>query len=184
MLRSLCLPVMLSLQKEFNETVNLGTLRGRQVVYIEIVESERSLRMQARPGALDPIHSTALGKALLSSMPEERWSSYLNHRLERFTERTITDKARLHEQLREARRFGAAYDRGENEEGALCVAVPLIARNGSPVAALSISAPAHRFEDKAGAAIAALKKGAAEIEAGLRDRVSLAGASLERASEG
>lgn len=177
-LRSICLPVMLSLQKEFNETVNLGTLRGRQVVYIEIVESERSLRMQARTGALDPIHSTALGKALLAFMPEERWPSYLNHRLERYTGHTITDKVKLREQLREARILGAAYDRGENEEGALCVAVPLMARNGSPLAALSISAPAHRFEDKAAMAVAALKKGAAAIEAALQDAISFSGTNL------
>lgn len=179
-LRGICLPVMMSLQKEFNETVNLGTLRGRQVVYIEIVESERSLRMQARPGALDPIHSTALGKALLAFVAEEQWPSYLSHRLERYTKRTITDRAKLHEQLREARALGVAYDRGENEEGALCVAVPLIARNGAPVAALSISAPAHRFEDRAAAAVAALKKGAAEIETRLRDTISLSTTSPER----
>jgi IclR family acetate operon transcriptional repressor len=179
MLRSICLPVMLALQKEFNETVNLGTLRGRQVVYIEIVESERSLRMQARPGAQDPIHSTALGKALLAFMPEERWASYVDRRLERFTEHTITDHARLREQLREARQAGVAYDRGENEEWALCIAVPLLVRAGSPpLAALSISAPANRFEGKAAAAaVVALKAGAAEIEARLRDTIGLNGSA-------
>jgi IclR family acetate operon transcriptional repressor len=169
-LRGICLPVMLSLQERFNETVNLGTLRGRQVAYLEIVESERSLRMQARPGAQDPIHCTALGKALLAFMPESRWGFYLGRRLERFTKHTVTDRTQLMKQLREARQIGVAFDRGENEEGALCVAVPLLAGAETPIAALSISAPAPRLEGKAiVAVVAALREGAATIQAGLRD---------------
>jgi IclR family acetate operon transcriptional repressor len=168
-LRSTCLPVMLSLQKQFNETVNLGALRGRQVVYLDIVESERSLRMQAQVGAQDPLHCTALGKALLAFMPETRWSAYLGTRLPRFTGNTITDRAQLMKQLREIRRTGIAFDRGENEEGALCIAVPLFVEAELPIAALSISAPAPRLEGKtATAAAAALKAGAAAIETRLR----------------
>src|SRR5262245_23703790 len=65
-LRQVCRPEMKRLQQRFNETVNLGVLSGSDVVYLDIIESERSLRMQARVGATDPIHSTALGKALLA----------------------------------------------------------------------------------------------------------------------
>jgi IclR family KDG regulon transcriptional repressor len=169
-LRSTCLPVMLSLQRQFNETINLGALRGRQVVYLEIVESERSLRMQARAGAQDPLHCTALGKVLLAFMPESKWNAYLGTRLERFTKQTVTDRTQLFRQLRETRQSGIAFDRGENEEGALCIAVPLFAEAELPIAALSISAPAPRMEGKtAVAAIAALREGAATIEERLRN---------------
>jgi DNA-binding IclR family transcriptional regulator len=168
-LRSTCLPVMLSLQRQFNETVNLGALRGRQVVYLEIVESERSLRMQAQVGAQDPLHCTALGKVLLAYMPESKWSAYLGTRLQRFTDSTITDRTQLTKQLRDIRQSGVAFDRGENEEGALCLAVPLFAEAQLPIAALSISAPAPRLQGKtAVAAAAALKAGAAAIEERLR----------------
>ena len=168
-LRSTCLPVMLSLQKQFNETVNLGALRSRQVVYLEIVESERSLRMQAEVGAQDPLHCTALGKVLLAFMPEARWGAYLGNRLQRFTANTIADRAELMKQLREIKQSGVAFDRGENEEGALCIAVPLFTEAELPIAALSISAPAPRLEGKtAVAAVAALRAGAAAIEERLR----------------
>jgi IclR family acetate operon transcriptional repressor len=168
-LRSTCLPVMLSLQRQFNETVNLGALRGRQVVYLEIVESERSLRMQAQVGAQDPLHCTALGKVLLAYMPESKWSAYLGIRMQRFTENTITDRTQLMKQLREIRQGGVAFDRGENEEGALCLAVPLFAGAELPIAALSISAPASRLQGKTAIAVAAaLKTGAAAIGERLR----------------
>lgn len=165
MLRTACLPVMLDLRDRFNETVNLGTLRGHKVVYLEIVESERSLRMQAHPGAHDAIHSTALGKALLAFTPEDQWPLYFGRTLERFTARTTVDPTRLVEELREVRQSGVAYDRGENEEGALCVAVPLIAEPRGLFVALSISAPAPRFEGSAArAAAVALRDSAATIK--------------------
>jgi IclR family acetate operon transcriptional repressor len=168
-LRSTCLPVMLSLQRQFNETVNLGALRGRQVVYLEIVESERSLRMQAQVGAQDPLHCTALGKVLLAHMPEAKWSAYLGTRMQRYTENTITDRGQLMKQLREIGQSGVAFDRGENEEGALCVAVPLFAGAQTPIAALSISAPASRLQGKiAASVVTALKQGAASIGEALR----------------
>jgi DNA-binding IclR family transcriptional regulator len=82
----------------------------------------------------------------------------------------VVDWTTLTEQLQEARRTGIAYDRGENEEGALCIAVPLLVGVGTPLAALSISAPAPRFEGKmVEAAVAALKEGAGAIEKRLRD---------------
>jgi DNA-binding IclR family transcriptional regulator len=178
-LRSTCLPVMLSLQRQFNETVNLGALRGRQVVYLEIVESERSLRMQAQVGAQDPLHSTALGKALLAHMPESKWSAYLGNRMQRFTENTITDRGQLMKQLREIKESGIAFDRGENEEGALCLAVPLFAEAKVPIAALSISAPASRLQGTiADSVAAALKASAAAI--GERLRPSRLGQTLAK----
>ena len=66
-LRQSCRPILKRLQQRFNETVNLGVLSGNEVIYLDIVESERSLRMQARVGASDLIHSTAL--ALSSAWP-------------------------------------------------------------------------------------------------------------------
>src|SRR5262249_12062381 len=42
-LREIALPHMRSLQRRFNETVNLGIVEGVNVVYIEIIESKRAL---------------------------------------------------------------------------------------------------------------------------------------------
>jgi len=145
-LRQVCHPQMRRLQQRFNETVNLGVLSGGEVVYLEIVESERSLRMQARPGARDQIHSTALGKALLAFRPRVQWELLLPGRLIARTTNTIVDRAELMGQLEAVRKAGFASERGENEEGSLCIAAPILDTNGVSLAALSISAPEKRID--------------------------------------
>jgi IclR family transcriptional regulator, KDG regulon repressor len=134
------LPTMRALRDRFNETVNLAELIDKDVVYREIVESRRSLRMQARIGAHDPAHTTSLGKALLASLPPERLLQHLPARLTARTDDTLTTLAALHRELRLARERGWASDHAENEDGTWCVGVAL----GSS-AALSLSAPASRM---------------------------------------
>jgi IclR family acetate operon transcriptional repressor len=51
----------------------------------------------------------------------------------------------LRRQLREIARRGYAIETGENEEGLMCIGVPILARGGRPVAAISLSAPEARL---------------------------------------
>ncbi len=134
------LPAMRTLRDRFNETVNLAERIGKDVVYREIVESRRSLRMQARVGAHDPAHTTALGKALLAALPPERLLQHLPARLMARTDETLTTLAALHRELRLARERGWASDHSENEDDTWCVGVAL-----GESAALSLSAPASRM---------------------------------------
>jgi IclR family KDG regulon transcriptional repressor len=147
-IREFALPEMRNLRDRFNETVNLGVLDGLEVVYLEIIESRRSLRMHALLGGRDPIHSTALGKAVLAFTPEERWPVRLPQDLARRTDRTITSLARLRENLAEAHRQGFALDDEENEDGARCIAAPIFDHQGLAMAAVSLSAPASRMTDR------------------------------------
>jgi IclR family acetate operon transcriptional repressor len=62
-LREISLPIMRDLRDLYNETVNLGTLDGQEVLYLEMVESRHALSMRARVGGRDPAYSTSLGKA-------------------------------------------------------------------------------------------------------------------------
>ena len=61
---------MAELGRTFNETINLGILADGQIVYIDMIEANRALRMQARIGDRHPLHSTSLGKAMLAFLPE------------------------------------------------------------------------------------------------------------------
>lgn len=131
----------------FNETVNLGVLTGSEVLYLEIVESERSLRMQARPGTRDDVHSTALGKALLAFRPRSQWDTLIPEKLVRHTDKTLVTRGEVMANLEEIRRSGIAVERGENEEGATCIAAPVLDSNGVSLAAVSISAPSSRITE-------------------------------------
>jgi IclR family transcriptional regulator, acetate operon repressor len=133
-----------SLRDQFGETANLGLLDGSRVIYLDIVESAKSMRFAARPGDRDPIHSTALGQAIAATLPPERVAAILDKEgMPAFTNRTITDRRTFMSRLVEVAELGYAVDDGENEPGGRCVAVALL--KGRVQAAVSVSAPATRL---------------------------------------
>jgi len=105
---------MKRLRQRFNETINLGIVSGGEVFYLDVLESERSLRMQSSVGATDPLHSTALGKVFLAFRPANHRAVLVPAVLPKMTENTITDRAILLEQLEIIRTTGYAIEIGEN----------------------------------------------------------------------
>lgn len=170
-LRRLVLPVMAALGRTFNETVNLGVQSQGSVIYIEMIESNRSLRMQARIGERHPLHSTALGKAILAHLPDDERALFLSQPLRPMTGRTVTDGVALAQQLRLIVRRGFAVEVGENEEGSMCIGVPILDQTGYPLAAVSISAPERRMPpDLVARAVAMLRRGAASVTERMANR--------------
>lgn len=137
-------PFLEQLRERFDETANLGILDGTDIVYLDIVESRRSLRMRASLGGRHPAYSTALGKAMLAFAPGETWRTHVPEQLSPRTSRTLTSADELHEELQIISRRGYALDRGENEDGACCIATPILGAKGKVVGAISVSAPAIR----------------------------------------
>lgn len=146
--REIALPFMRELRDQFDETVNLGILDGQEVAYIEMIESRRSLRMQARLGSRDPVYSTALGKVILAFIPEEQWLQHLPERLSPRTDQTHTSQESLWADLKETHRRGYSLDKEENEEGAHCIGAPIFNHLGQVTAAISVSAPISRLKGK------------------------------------
>ena len=161
-------PHLAELRDRFQETANLGALDGNRLTYLEIVESPLMMRLAARRGDRDPIHSTALGKAVASQLKEEEVRRIIAAEgLPQLTSRTITELDDFLRELEKVRTRGFALDSGENEEGARCVAVAL---SGTRIpAAISVSAPAVRFsperaEEAAAVLLHTAGKLAAELE--------------------
>ena len=146
-IRAQALPVMESLHGMFNETVNLGVLQGELIYYLHFIETTQNLRWQVRPGARDPFHCTALGRAIVAALPEPRRDKLLERDVfEARTERTPTTRETVAAALAATAARGWAEDIEENDTGVCCFAVPLIA-DGAPVAGISISIPASRLTD-------------------------------------
>ena len=154
-LRPVGRPHMKRLRDGFNETINLGVLSGGEVFYLDVLESEQSLRMQASVGSTDPLYSTALGKIFLAFGPPERRDQLIPAVLARRTASTIVDRAKLQEQLAVIRTTGYAIEVGENEDGSYCIAAPILDRRGIAMAAISLSAPTSRFDESARQAVCA-----------------------------
>jgi len=148
-LRRVSLPHMLKLRDEFGESVNLGQLQLDKVVYLEVVPSEYSLRLQERPGASVWAHASALGKAILAFSPFETVDSLTRSReLPALTANTITSPEQLTKELQRVRAQGYALDREETVLQASCVAAPILDARGIARAALSISGPTTRFQPR------------------------------------
>jgi IclR family acetate operon transcriptional repressor len=143
-LRERARPSLEHLRDEFGETANLGLLDGDHIIYIDIVESRRGVRLAASRGDRDPIHCTALGKAIAAQLPEERVRDLLKETgLAKRTGNTITSIEDYFDELTKVRRLGYAVDDRENEDDGRCVAAPLLGTH-LPVA-ISVSGPSSRF---------------------------------------
>ena len=139
-------PYLKELVNQYNETVHLGALEKKEVMYLAKKESSQTIRMISYVGKRAPLHCTALGKVLLAYLPEEERRKILEGKqLPRLTERTITDKEELEKNLEQVKKQGFALDNEENEKDVCCMAVPIRNYQGTVIAALSISRPSFRM---------------------------------------
>ncbi|MBL8595237.1 MAG: IclR family transcriptional regulator [Devosia sp.] len=160
-LRDIAQPEMRTLMETFHETVNLAVLSDNEVVYIDMLEPGRPLRANARIGHRHPAHSTSLGKAMMAFLPDAD-ALALSSELPQRTINTLTDADKLRRQVDDVRRRGYAIEVGENEDGLMCIGVPILDRTGYPVAAMSLSAPERRMKPELTAVAADALKGAAK----------------------
>lgn len=175
-LREQARPWLEKIRDSLGETSNLGILDGDSVIYLEIVESRRGVRLAAHSGDRDPIHSTALGKAIAAHLPESRVRELLSRTgLPPRTDRTITETDAFMGELERVRRVGFAVDDEENEHGGRCVAVPLVGIRLP--AALSLSAPSSRLKQSQVAQVARSLTEIAELLTGPQPGADLAAGS-------
>lgn len=146
-LRLLALPRMAELRRATGNTVHLAVLEETTVVYIEILHSSTSPRLPSRVGGRLPAFATGVGKALLAFSPPEVLDQVEARGLWKIGPNTITDAARLRQDLAEIHGKGYATEIEESGPGISCVAAPIIGSGrSSPVAAISVSGWSERLD--------------------------------------
>jgi IclR family transcriptional regulator, KDG regulon repressor len=142
---------MTDLRSGTGETVQVGVLDGRQVVYVERLDSPHTLRMFTELGRRTDAHCTSSGKALLAFLPPTQLTRVLDGwKLPRKTEHTIVSTAGLRRHLDEIRRRGYAENRQESEIGVVSIAAPIRDASGTTIASLSVAGPAERMDARRG----------------------------------
>ncbi len=142
------IPIVRRLSESCNETVNLGILEGRDVLYAAKQESTAPLRMSGQVGRRLPAYCTGLGKAMLAVLSNEQVRE-LYRNTARFTKTTVNTVGTLEEllsQLAKVRSDGIAYDNEEMYMGVNCMAAPVRGLSGRVVAAISVSIPKYRLK--------------------------------------
>ncbi|MEB3368801.1 IclR family transcriptional regulator [Saccharopolyspora mangrovi] len=137
-------PYLAELTEVTGESANMAVLDGAQIVYVAQVPSPHSMRMFTEVGRRVDAHATAVGKAVMATMPADEVSQLLSRTaMNPQTERTITDVEAMQEELGRIREQGYAIDDGEQEVGVRCYAVAV---PGAPAGAgISISGPEGRM---------------------------------------
>jgi len=145
-LREVAFPLIVELSKRSGETVHLGVLDNQQVVSIEGVESDQSLRISLPVGKRVYLHSTGIGKAILAFLTDQEIQEIVRQKgLLRFTNNTIIHFDQLMKEIQLIKKRGYAIDNEENEHGIRCVAAPIFDVNKQVVASISISGPSVRI---------------------------------------
>jgi IclR family KDG regulon transcriptional repressor len=140
-------PVLEDLAKEVNETVNLACIYDDTALYLDKVESTRSLQLKAAVGDKLPLYCTGVGKAILATLEPTRLESLLiNLKLDKLTKYTITDIPKLEEEIELIRTRGYSIDQEEFDEGLVCAATPLKIPELNFWGGVSISGPISRLD--------------------------------------
>ncbi len=140
------MPLLERLRDASRETIILGKRQGDAVIYLQVVESPHPIRYSARPGEFKPLHSSAIGKALLGSGKEPELRAALEGRqLNAATPNTLTDPEALTEDILESRRRGYFLTRGENVPDVWAVSAFLTVN--TETLAVAIAGPRHRMEN-------------------------------------
>lgn len=142
------------------ETSHLAVLSSGKVLLSDYRFGSHPIGVTSQSGRMEPLHCTALGKALLAGCDISQLRRILGEKpLRRHTPKTITSLTRLAEECRAAMVEGLAYDNEEFYRGVRCVASPVFDFSEKVVAALGISGPSENLP------VAALKKHGREIRA-------------------
>ena len=129
-----------ALRDKLGMLVNLGVLRDDDVVHVAHAFPMGWPRGHMVIGRTAVAQSTALGKALLASLPwEEALSRVREAGWRPCTPNSIRDEGVLKTELEDVRSRGYAVDREENHIGIMCVATPIHGPQRQVCGALSVT---------------------------------------------
>jgi DNA-binding IclR family transcriptional regulator len=162
-LQALARPVLVDLMERTGETATLSLPGDREAITVDSAPSRSSVVSMARLGRPSIAHATAVGKVMLAfgggPLPRER-------DLVALTDRTLTDRAALAQEVENVRERSYATVFGERDSDVNAVAAPVFDRTGGLAAILGLQGPANRLEDPV-RLLGALLDGAAALTGAL-----------------
>lgn len=141
-------PELKKLAEETGEHANLMIEEHGKGIFLNKFKGQDAVTLDTHIGKRVHLHTTALGKAILSRRPESEVDEIIErHGLPGVTEKTVTDREELKAQLDDIRERGYAIDDEERVLGMRCVAAPICDEDDEPLGAISVSGPTNRFND-------------------------------------
>jgi DNA-binding IclR family transcriptional regulator len=142
-------PILDRIVQECNETAYVAIFKEGYVVYLDVVETNLTVRVVSRVGSRLPGYCTATGKVHMAYMSDEDVDLlYPANDLKVYTPTTLATKTALREELLKVFEQGYAIDNEELDNGVRCIACPIRDYTRRIVGAISISGPTMRFSDE------------------------------------
>lgn len=141
-------PILDGIVGECNETAYVAIFKEGYVVYLDVVETNLTVRVVSRVGSRLQSYCTAAGKAHLAYLSDEELEATLPTELKAYTPQTLTSLDALKKELRKIQEQGYAIDDEELDPGVRCVAAPIRDYTRRIVGAISISGPSMRLSDE------------------------------------
>lgn len=134
------------LAAETGELANILVEEHGRGSYLYRARGDEAVQVKAHVGTRVPLHTTALGKAILAHMATERVDAVVDrHGLGGGTGQSVSSRAELEQELADVRERGVAFDDEERLEGLRCVAAPVLDHDNEVTGAISVSGPTNRF---------------------------------------
>jgi DNA-binding IclR family transcriptional regulator len=159
--RAIARPQLEHLVEQTGETATLSVPGDTQPFTIDFVPSPSNVASRAELGRPSVTHATVTGKLMLAFGPLalERLGP---EPYERFTPRTLTTRDELTAEVERVRAERVAYGREEREPGLNAVGAPVLGREQTLEAMLSIQGPATRLGARRMQALASLLREASD----------------------
>lgn len=160
-------PIMERLAVQIRESVHLCVCSNNRAVIIEQIMSDSRLVVNAKIGNSEPLHCSSVGKCLLAFAPNQtREKMIAGIDFEIFTDKTISNKQQLLEEIENVRSKGYAMDEGELSSDIKCIAVPVIDDCGECAYSLGASGAVSRMtQEKINRILPFMLKAAKDINA-------------------
>lgn len=135
------------LAEETGEVAQFMVEEHGRGVYLHKAAGENAIQTASYVGARKDLHATALGKAILSQLSAAKIDRIVDyHGLTAHTDRTVTTRGDLGEEVDAVREAGVAFDDEEILHGLRCVAAPIQYPDSDIAGAISVSGPTTRFK--------------------------------------
>lgn len=127
-------------------SAHLGIREGRDVLFLDCVQTRTGFLSTVNVGARRPAHASPMGWLLLGNLDDgELAALYRDTPLLAMTDRTPTSLPALIEAVRDAAEGGHVVSHGIVERGGRSFTAPVRDRGGRAVAAIDVSGPESAF---------------------------------------
>ncbi|MFC6825230.1 IclR family transcriptional regulator [Halopelagius fulvigenes] len=146
---SVAKPEIDELAEETGEVVSLLIEEAGRGVILYTENGPGAVPLDITPGKCVQLHASALGKAILAYLPDDRVETIIErHGLPAYTDQTVTDRETLLTQLAETRERSIAFDREERVIGSSSVAAPIRSNDGRVIGSVGLSGPTSHLSEE------------------------------------